>query len=338
MQELMQDTIIQIENLSKQFGANDALKGIDLTVRRGEIFGIIGMSGAGKTTLIRCLACLEKPSEGKVFLGEDELTALSEKELRLLRKKMGMIFQHFHLFSSRTAQENISYPLEIEGLSQNERQVRTHELITLVGLNGKEHHYPAQLSGGEKQRVAIARALARNPDVLLCDEATSALDPRTTHSILALLSQLNQAMALTIVLITHEMEVIKQICTHVAVLEHGEIVEQGRTVDLFSTPKHPTTKRFLQNLTHTIPEQILPKDRSQELLRLSFTGQSASRPLISRLIREYLVEVNILLGGIDVLREGIVGSLIVTLSGPQEERLKACQFLENNGVKWEKIA
>jgi D-methionine transport system ATP-binding protein len=334
----MQETIIRIEKLTKKFGEAYALREIDLIVKQGEIFGIIGMSGAGKSTLIKCLTCLEKPTEGQIFLKDVELTAQSAKELRVARKKMGMIFQHFNLFSSRTTLENILYPLELEPIATDARLARAAELIEWVGLRGKEEYYPTQLSGGEKQRVAIARALARFPDVLLCDEATSALDPRTTHSILELLSQLNRKLGLTIVLITHEMEVIKQICTHVAVLEHGEIVEQGRTVELFSAPKHPTTKQFLQNLTHTLPEHFLPKEKNQELLRLCFTGASATQPVISRLIREHQVEVNILLGGIDVLKSEMVGNLIITLSGAAEERAKACQFLENSGVIWEKIA
>jgi D-methionine transport system ATP-binding protein len=333
----MKESFIQIENLAKRFNSTPALKEINLRIQRGEIFGIIGMSGAGKSTLIRCLAGLEKPSEGHIFLEREDLATLSGKELRAVRKKMGMIFQHFNLFSSRTASENIAYPLEIEGISRKSRLARARELLELVGLKGKGDYYPAQLSGGEKQRVAIARALVRSPALLLCDEATSSLDPHATHSILELLSQLNRKLGLTIVLITHEMEVIKQICTRVAVLEHGEVVEEGATLTLFSSPKHPTTKRFLQNLTHILPEHLLPKGENQDLLRLSFTGKNASQPIISRLIREYQVEVNILLGSIDVLHTGTVGNLVIALSGPKEERLKGCQFLESCGVKWERI-
>jgi len=333
----MQDSIIHIKNLSKKFERSYALKNVNFAVNSGEVFGIIGMSGAGKSTLIRCLTCLDKPTEGQIFLEGRELTGLSDKELRTARKKMGMIFQHFNLFSSRTALENVTYPLEIDRVTQVERLERARELLALVGLEGKEGHYPAQLSGGEKQRVAIARALVRTPPILLCDEATSALDPHTTHSILELLSKLNEKLSLTIVLITHEMEVIKQICTHVAVLEQGEIVEQGRTAHLFTTPHHPTTKRFLQNLTHTIPDYFLPKTKDQDVLRLSFTGRSAHQPVISRLIREHNVEVNILLGGIDVLKKETIGNLVITLSGSEQERLKACQFLEKSGVLWEKV-
>ncbi len=333
----MQHPIIEIRNLSKRFGNTFALKEINLAVYPKEIFGIIGMSGAGKSTLIRCLATLEKPSKGAIFLKGDELTGLDKKQLRTKRKQIGMIFQHFNLFFSRTALENIMYPLEISGVPKEERLKRAHELIELVGLTGKENLYPTQLSGGQKQRVAIARALANYPEVLLCDEATSALDPHTTHSILELLSALNQKLGLTIVLITHEMQVIKEICTKVAVLEHGEVVEEGETGTLFAQPQHPTTKRFLQNMSHEIPDHILPEGDNQELLRLSFTGTSAKEPVISRLIREYQVEVNILFGSIDILKKETVGCLVIALSGSSDERQKARQFLADQDVFWEEV-
>lgn len=329
--------IIKIQNLSKRFKGTDALKGINLAIGQGDVFGIIGMSGAGKSTLIRCLACLEKPTGGEVFLKGEEISGLSSKELRKARKNMGMIFQHFNLFSSRTTLENCLYPLEIAGVPSSERVERGMELLDLVGLKGKEGHYPSQLSGGERQRVAIARALANNPSVLLCDEATSSLDPRSTHAILDLLAHLNYKLGLTIILITHEMEVIKQICTRVAVLEYGEIVEQGTTVDLFAAPHHPTTKRFLQSVTHAIPEHLLPRNEGQEVLRLTFTGKSASQPVISRLIRQHQVEVNILFGGIDILKTETVGSLVVALTGDAAERGRACQFLDQAGVRWEHL-
>jgi D-methionine transport system ATP-binding protein len=333
----MKETIIQIQNVSKKFGENYALNRIDLTVQKGEIFGIIGMSGAGKSTLIRCLCGLEKPTTGTLYISGQELTTLDTKSLRAARKKIGMIFQHFNLFTARTALENVSFPLEISGVKTANRTQKIESLLSLVGIEGKKHLYPSQLSGGEKQRVAIARALAMEPDVLLCDEATSALDPQTTGSILDLLAELNQRLAITIVLITHEMEVIKRICSHVAVLEQGKIVEAGTTLQLFSSPKHPKTKRFLQNLTHELPEYLLPKKRDQEILRLSFTGKTASEPIITKLIRSYDIEVNILLGGIDVLRKEIIGNLVIALSGPSAERVKALVFLENCGVHCEPL-
>ncbi len=333
----MQKKIIEIKNLTKRFASHTALNGINLSVNQGEICGIIGMSGAGKSTLIRSLACLEKPTSGSIFLLGKELTALPKKALRSIRKQMGMIFQHFNLFSSRTALENITYPLEIEGVPKVERRQRAAELLELVNLRGKEEYYPAQLSGGEKQRVAIARALASRPALLLSDEATSALDPQSTQSILDLLRRLNELLGLTIFLITHEMEVIKQICTHVAVLEQGEIVEQGATKELFAMAQHSTTQRFLQNMSHDVPESLLIRQENLEILRLTFTGTSAGEPVICRMIRQFQVDVNILLGGIDHLRAGVVGNLVIALSGPVEERKKAVLFLEHSGVRCVKL-
>lgn len=332
----MEGTVVSIKNLTKSYQTQPetplhyALKNINLNVGRGEIFGIIGMSGAGKTTLMRCLIALECPTEGSVRISQEEITTLHGPHLRQARRKIGMIFQHFNLFSSRTVLDNIAYPLEIEGISRERREARARELLALVGLSEKEKHYPAQLSGGEKQRVAIARALVNNPAVLLCDEATSALDPRTTHAILDLLSELNAKLGLTILLITHEMEVIKQICTHVAVLERGEIVEQGPVEELFAKPHHPTTQRFLQNIVHELPAGL--KKENADLLRLSFTKGTAQQPIISRLLREHAVEVNILLGGIDVLKTETIGNLVVELSGEVEERSRAKFFLESQGV------
>lgn len=338
----MKEEIIVIQGLTKLFPVHEgappvyALKEIDLSIKKGEIFGIIGMSGAGKSTLIRCLTCLEKPTEGRICIGGEELTSLSSSELRQARKKIGMIFQHFNLFSSRTALENVMYPLEIDQVPLEERKARALELLNLVGLKGKESAYPSQLSGGEKQRVAIARALARNPAVLFCDEATSALDPRTTYAILELLEKLNATLGLTLVLITHAMEVVKQICTRVAVLEHGEVVEEGAIADLFSSPKHPTTRRFLQGLSHDTSEKFVTKG-DKELLRLFFRGASARKPIISRLIREHEVEVNILSGGIDTLKTETVGSLVVELSGALEERNQARSFLKTHGVHYDEL-
>jgi D-methionine transport system ATP-binding protein len=326
--------IITIKHLSKRFGVLQALKEIDLTVQEGEVCGIIGLSGAGKSTLIRCLACLEKPSDGAIFLKGEKISDLTPRQLRPFRKNIGMIFQHFNLFSSRTALDNITYPLEIEKVPKQQRIERGTTLLELVGLKGKENHYPVQLSGGERQRVAIARALALRPKVLLSDEATSSLDPYTTHAILDLLASLNHTLGLTIVLITHEMEVIKQICTQVAVLEKGEIVEKGPVATLFASPRHPTTKRFLQGVAHTIPEHLLPRAEGQDLLRLTFTGKSSQEPIISRLIRQHQVEINILFGGIDLLQTETVGNLVIALSGALSEREKACQFLERSGVQW----
>ncbi|NGX61481.1 MAG: Methionine import ATP-binding protein MetN [Chlamydiae bacterium] len=340
----MSQSVISIENVSKVFpskvGAPPvyALKNINLQVKKGEIFGVIGMSGAGKSTLIRCLTALEKPTEGKIFLEGKELTALGARELIAARKRIGMIFQHFPLLSSRSALDNVAYPLEISGVDKRTRREKAAELLELVGLKEREAHYPSQLSGGEKQRVAIARALITKPAVFLCDEATSALDPGTMHKLLELLSDLSEKLGVTLVMITHQMEVVKQICTHVAVLEHGEIVEQGAVHDLFTHPHHPTTRRFLKSMVHDVPLSYFPTHEKSELLRLSFTRGSADKPLISEIIRTFQVEVNILLGGIDVLKTDTVGNLVIELSGEREERLKARLFLEEHRVVCEEVS
>lgn len=330
----MKHELIKIQSLSKVYGGAHpvyALKGVNLSVKKGSVYGIIGTSGAGKSTLLRCVTGLDRPTSGEILIdGEDPVEA---------RQKFGMIFQHFNLFSFRTVLENIMYPLEIVGVSKSEARKRALELIHLVKLQGKENSYPGNLSGGEKQRVAIARALARNPILLFSDEATSALDPPTKKAILSLQMDLNKTMGLTIFLITHEMEVIKQICTDVAVLEHGEIVEQGKVEDLFSAPKHPTTKKFLQSLHHDdLPDHVFNfKDPNQELLWLYFKGEGAKEPIISRLVKNFQIEVNILLGDIDALRTTIVGRLLLSLKGEAQERRKAHMFLEENGVMFEVV-
>lgn len=335
--------VITIQDLKKKFPVKkggppiDALKGLNLTIEKGEVFGIIGMSGSGKSTLIRCLTGLETPSEGSIQIGGIDIATLSGDALREARQKIGMIFQHFNLFTAKRAWENVAYPLEIEGMSIHERKKRALDLLTVVGLKHKSESYPEQLSGGEKQRVAIARALARNPEVLFCDEGTSALDPTTTQSILSLLAQLNKNLGITIVLITHEMEVVKQLCTQVAVLHAGEIVEIGKVEAIFASPIHPVTRRLLANLTYEVPAHFYPRREDSLLLRLFFQGGEAGKPIISRMIKSFEVEVNILLGGIDVLRNETIGHLVVELSGNSEERKKAREFLEESGVRCEEI-
>lgn len=334
---------VEIKDLKKQFSLKKekhtvhALKGLTLSVPKKEVCGIIGMSGAGKSTLMRCLVGLECPTEGGIWIDGEEITRLSSKDLRKSRQKIGMVFQHFNLFGARRAWENVAYPLEIEGIPYTERKKRACKLLDLVGLSHRLENYPAQLSGGEKQRVAIARALVRNPSVLFCDEITSALDPSTTQSILKLLADLNQSLGLTIILITHEMEVVKQICTLVAVLHKGEFVEKGSVEDIFSSPRHPVTRQLLQNLTYEIPPRFFPKGKDSQLLRLFFRGQEAGKPVISMMIKQFEVEVNILLGGIDALRTTTIGHLVIELSGPAIERTKACTFLDNEGVRYEEI-
>lgn len=334
--------MIEIKGLYKEFKAQNgmvhALKDINLTIEKSDVYGIIGLSGAGKSTLVRCINRLEEPTRGKVLINGRDITQLEPKGLREMRRKIGMIFQHFNLLSSRTVAGNIAYPMEISGVKKSEQEKKIKELLELVELTDKANAYPSQLSGGQKQRVGIARALANEPDVLLCDEATSALDPRTTQSILKLLKEINEKFGLTIVIITHEMGVIKQICTKVAVLENGEVLESGLVTDVFARPTHSTTKSFVQNVTHDIPEEYLTRDTvNGELLRLSFKGSKAKEPVLSRMVKRYDVDINILLGGVDHLHQNVIGNLIVEMTGEPAEREKAIAYLEENGVQWEVI-
>lgn len=314
-----------------------ALKGIDLTVEQGEIFGIIGKSGAGKSTLIRCINMLERPTAGKVTVDGEDITHFSEKQLQEVRKKMGMIFQHFNLLSSRTVYENVAFPLELAGKNKKEIEAEVSPLLELVGLSERKNQYPSQLSGGQKQRVGIARALANRPKILLCDEATSALDPQTTQSILTLLKEINQKLNLTIVLITHEMQVIKEICDKVAVIENGLIIETGSVVNLFTQPQTATTKEFIRTIiSHELPEffhevkfSAAPTKDSCLILRLSFVGQSAKEPVISYLIRTFQVEANILYGNIDTIQATPFGTLLIEINGEQPAIQAALEYVRS---------
>jgi len=331
----MTKPLIKIHKLTKRYASAEALHDLDLEVQSGQVYGIIGTSGAGKSTLFRCLTALESPSSGQILIEGQDIATHSKIVLRALRKKMGMIFQHFNLFSARTALENVAYPLEIASVSKVERYKRARELLAFVGLGGKEQLYPSQLSGGQKQRVAIARALSINPKILLCDEATSALDPTTTRQILTLLRKLNRELKLTIVLITHEMQVVKEICTHVSVLDKGSVVESGSVSDLFTSPHHPTTKKLLGVLPHELIASLTSEEG--EIIRLCFRGENTHKPIISKLVKNFDVEINILLGSIDTLVTETVGNLVVELLGNIGERQKALQFLKENQVYWEKI-
>lgn len=334
--------MIEIKSLSKSYRAEkqivQAIKDISLTIDKGDVFGIIGLSGAGKSTLIRCLARLVTPTRGTVSFHGIDIAQMDKEALREFRKNIGMIFQHFNLLSSRTVAENIAYPLEIIGTSAAEQERRIDELLSLVGLSSKKHAYPSQLSGGEKQRVGIARALATNPEVLLCDEATSALDPKTTREILNLLRSINKQLGVTIVLITHSMEVIKHICNKVAVIEKGLIVEEGLVSDVFADPKHATTKHFLQNASHEIPVEFLKKPSpNRKLLRLCFKGDAAGEPIISELVRKFNVDANILLGWIDRLQTTTIGTLVIELVGSPEGIQNALDYFTVKSVQYEVI-
>ena len=325
-------------------GAVKALDNVSLTIKQGEIYGVIGKSGAGKSTLIRCINLLERPTAGQVLVDGQDMTALSESELRTARKSIGMIFQHFNLLSSRTVLENVAFPLEIAGVSRAEREQKVLPLLDLVGLSDKRDVYPAQLSGGQKQRVGVARALASQPKVLLCDEATSALDPQTTESILALLKDINKKLGLTIVLITHEMHVIKAICDQVAVIEGGHLVETGKVFDVFTRPQSATAREFIKAvinnkvpdvLTAALSEQ--PEPDSNVVIRLSFFGASTNEPVIAGLIRRFAVDVNIIAGNIDHLQDIPYGTLLIELSGNPEDVQNALNYLQARDLGTEVI-
>lgn len=337
----MKDITIKVENASKVYeGARShyALKEVTLDICQGDIYGIVGMSGAGKSTLMRCLTGLERPSQGIIQVLGKDIAKLNTQELIDLRRQIGMIFQHFHLFSSRTVAENIAYAMEIHGVSKADQQTRIAELLKLVGLESKADAYPTQLSGGEKQRVGIARALANNPKILLCDEATSALDPKTTRSVLKLLQQLNRTLNLTIVVITHQIEVVKEICTHVAVLSKGELIEEGEVIKIFTKPEHTVTKNLLQQSSEHLPELLKDgRDSSSKLIRLFFDGERAKEPVISRMIKRFEIEANILFGSLDCIQNKMIGNLVIELTGNQTEMEKALAFLNEKQVRCEEL-
>ncbi len=326
--------MIQLNNISKSFEVKaariDALKNISLSIAKGEIFGVIGASGAGKSTLIRCVNLLERPDHGQVIIEDDDLMSLSPKDLMMKRRKIGMIFQHFNLLSSRTVYGNISFPLELEGKSKEFISQKVSELLRLVGLEDKANVYPANLSGGQKQRVAIARALANDPYILLCDEATSALDPATTKSILKLLKKINKQLELTILLITHEMDVIKSICDQVAVLDHGKLIEAGPVETIFANPQEATTKNFIQSsLEVDIPLSFQERLKSSgnPLVEIYLTSNEESIPFIQHLEQQYQVKTNIITAQIDYIGEMKFGVILAELSGEKENITQSLSFL-----------
>lgn len=337
---MMDSPLITIRGLTKYFKPDHyILKDLDLTVYPGDIYGIMGPSGAGKSTLMRCLIGLEHPNQGSIHIQDSDLTTKNKQEWMQFRQRVGMIFQHFQLFSSRTVAENIAYPLEICGIGTQEQKKRVDELLHLVNMEHKKQHYPSQLSGGEKQRVGIARALANHPLLLLCDEPTSALDPKTARSILQLLYHLNQTTGLTIVMITHQIEAVKQICNRAAVLAQGQVVEEKEVRTLFTRPQHPVTRHLLHLDTDHLPADLLNRcHASRKLVRLSFEGQQAKEPILSHLVKTYQIEANILSGGLDYLQEMVIGHLIVELSGPPHEFDQALIFLKNQHVNCEVLA
>ncbi len=327
-------------------GKIHALKGINLDIAKGEIYGIIGLSGAGKSTLVRCINMLERPTAGNVIVDGQDMMKLSESELRTARKNIGMIFQHFNLLSSATVYDNIAFPLTLSKTPSDEIAKKVTPLLELVGLKDKAKQYPAQLSGGQKQRVGIARALASDPKILLCDEATSALDPQTTKSILALIKDINKKFALTVVVITHEMQVIKEICDKVAVISDGIIAEKGSVLDVFTNPQHNITKEFISVLlSNDLPAAFRGNKISAEkvegallLLRLNFLGDKADDPVLAQMIRNCQgVECTMLFGNLDEIHGVPFGRFIVGLSGNESSIQKALKFLGEKEVRVEVI-
>lgn len=341
--------MIELKNLCKVYntkgGKVEALNDVTLNIRKSEIYGIIGFSGAGKSTLVRCMNFLEKPTSGEVIIDGKELGSLSNKELREERKKIGMIFQHFNLMKSRTVFENIAYPLKGNGYSKEEIKNKVNDLLKLVELEDKADVYPSQLSGGQKQRVGIARALANDPKVLLCDEATSALDPQTTKSILRLLKEVNKKFGITIVIITHEMQVVKEICTRAAVMENGRVVEEGNIFKIFSEPRENITKSFIDSTSSLTNIYELIKNGSsvvdikenERILKLKYLENSTSEPIISIVSREFKVDTSIIFGNIEIIQDSPLGGLIVIIRGEENQINSVINYLKENNVEVEVI-
>ncbi len=342
------NTMIRLEHVSKIFnpgvnGGVKALVDVNLEIPKGSIYGIIGFSGAGKSTLVRCINLLERPSEGHVYVNGQELTKMSEKELRSARKKIGMIFQLFNLMRSRTVFANVLFPLRHSKLSYSEKKKKVISLLKIVGLENKLNAYPSELSGGQKQRVAIARALASDPEVLLCDEATSALDPQTTQDILSLIKKLNQELGITTIVITHEMAVVKQICDKVAVMEDGRVVEEGDIYSVFSDPKMPITRRFIgttdgvERMKNNIKEMVAPLNltKGDHVIQLSFHGDSSGQALVSTLSRSCNLDISILYGNIEMLDGKALGKLVTVFKGDTDNIKKALSMIDGESVRAE---
>lgn len=338
--------MITLEHISKNYitsqGSVTALQDITLKVQTGQIYGIIGRSGAGKSTLIRCVNLLETPSKGKVIVDNDNLTELSSAALRAARRKIGMIFQHFNLLSSRTVYQNIALPLELSGQNRKQIAATIDPLLELTGLTEKKNHYPAQLSGGQKQRVAIARALASKPKVLLSDEATSALDPETTYHILELLKNIRDTLNLTILLITHEMSVIKACCDQVAILHQGKMVEENEVGAFFSHPKTDIAKSFIfsslqQHLPVAIAEHVLKEEvpHTHPVLRLRFFGDAATQPIMAQLINQFNLRINILQANVEYIKKHAMGITVLAIDGEKNKLALAISHLQNLGVQIE---
>ena len=334
---------IKIVNLTKEYILSEekilkAVHNVSLDISKGDIYGIMGLSGAGKSTLIRLMNRLEDATSGQIIVNEKNILDFDEFQLREYRKKVGMIFQHFNLLSSRTVEGNVAFALEIAGWNTVDRKARVDELLEIVGLTEKKNVYPSQLSGGQKQRVAIARALANNPDILLSDEATSALDPKTTNSILDLLQDINKKFGITVILITHQMEVIRKICNKTAIMSNGEVIEVGKTKDIFMNPQSKIAKEFV---SHIIPDEETIKKKKKtigkQVIKLFFDGVESDKSYITELIKRYGVDVNILSGTIDILHDSIVGHLLIEITGDNESTSGSINWLKENKIKVEVV-
>lgn len=330
------EPIIQIQNVTKTFLGKDnqveALKGISLEIEKGDIYGIIGMSGAGKSTLVRCLNFLERPTTGTVFVEGRDLSAMSEKELRRTRTEIAMIFQHFNLLMQRSVLDNVCFPMEIVGVKKGDARKRALELLEIVGLAEKAKSYPAQLSGGQKQRVAIARALANNPKILLCDEATSALDPTTTKSILQLLQQINRDFGITIVIITHEMTVVQEICSHVAIIDNGELAEYGTVEEVFTSPKTAAAKRLVFMVNPRADEM-----QSKRCIRIVFSENSSFEPVIANMVLECKAPVNILQADTKDIGGIAHGQMILQLPEDEASASRMIHYLKERRLTVEEV-
>lgn len=338
--------MIRFEHVSKTFqtknGPFDALKDVSFEIEKGDIYGVIGYSGAGKSTLIRMVNALETPTSGKVWVEGKDIGTLNQKELRNLRKGIGMIFQQFNLLESKTIYDNVAIALKLNGVPKKDIEKRVTELLEFVELSDKKTSYPGQLSGGQKQRVGIARALANNPSILLCDEATSALDPKTTDSILELLKKINEMLHITIVIITHEMNVIQKICNKVAVMDYGQVVETGSVIQVFSNPQSDIARRFIGNLIRdVIPEPLVEsirrETRNSRLLRIKLENTDSTEPLLWEINRRFEVETNILYSTINVIQGIVVGIMLVLFIGTDEEIEKAEQYILESKEEYREV-
>ena len=321
--------MITLEKVNKVYSNGlHAVKDVSLKVNKGDIFGIIGLSGAGKSSLIRLINRLEEPTSGKIFINGENVLEFNKKQLLERRKKIGMVFQHFNLLSSRTVEENVAFALEIANWNKNEIKERVAMLLDIVGLSDKAKYYPSQLSGGQKQRVSIARALANNPDILLSDEATSALDPKTTKSILELIKKIQQKFSLTVVMITHQMEVVKEVCNRVAIMSDGRIVEEGGVHHIFADPKNEITKELISYVHQQTDTEIdYLHHRGKKIVKVKFLGTSTQEPIISKVIKEYGIDISVLGGTIDKLATMNIGHLYLELDGDLSAQDKAIELM-----------